>query len=51
MTSNTKVPWYVLATFAARGLVCVILYSWIMYDGDISFHHLDKIPFVEKKRV
>jgi len=47
MTSNKKMAWYYLATFAALGLIATVSYSWFAYNGDISYGRLEKIPFVK----
>ncbi|MGR3810121.1 hypothetical protein [Jiulongibacter sp. NS-SX5] len=49
MSSNKKIAWYYLATFAAIGLILTIAYSWFAYDGDISYGRLEKIPYVPIK--
>lgn len=46
MSSNRKTPWYILASFASLGLILTVVYSWWMYDGDISYGRLEKIPYV-----
>lgn len=49
MSSNKKTPWYFLALFASLGLILTIGYSWFMYNGDISYGRLEKIPYQEVK--
>ena len=39
--------WYVLATAASVVLVGTLTYGWIVYDGDITFGRLNKIPYIE----
>ncbi len=50
IASNGKVfKWYWLWAAAASVMVATIVYSWVMYNGDISFGRLEKIPPVEIK--
>lgn len=49
MSSNRKVPWYYLATFASLGLILTVSYSWFINGGDISYGRLEKIPYVPIK--
>lgn len=44
LTSNNKTHWSVLWGFASLILTATLLYSWHFYNGDVSFHRLDKIP-------
>lgn len=44
IASNKKTPWWKLWGAASLVLVSTILYSWFVYDGDISFGRLEKIP-------
>ena len=39
--------WYVLATAASVVLVGTLTYGWVVYDGDITFGRLNKIPYIE----
>lgn len=47
MASNRQTPWWKLWGAASVILVSTILYSWFMYNGDISFGRLDKIPHIQ----
>ncbi|MDB4835046.1 hypothetical protein OAH12_00500 [Cyclobacteriaceae bacterium] len=40
IASNEKKKWYTLWAFAALILIATLVYSWYMYDGDVSFHRL-----------
>ena len=44
IASNKKTPWWKLWGAASSVLIATVLYSWFVYDGDISFGRLDKIP-------
>ena len=46
IASNKKTPWWKLWAAASLVLVSTILYSWLAYNGDISFGRLEKIPAV-----
>ena len=46
IASNKKTPWWKLWGAASLVLVSTILYSWLAYNGDISFGRLEKIPAV-----
>lgn len=39
--------WYVLAAAASIALAGTLTYGWIVYDGDITFGRLNKIPYIE----
>jgi len=39
--------WYVLATDASVVLLITLTYGWVVYDGDITFGRLNKIPYVD----
>jgi len=47
MSSNSKVRWQYLWIAASILLVGTLGYSWYMYNGDISFGRLTKIPYQE----
>lgn len=47
MNSNKKVHWGYLWIGASVVLVLTLTYSWVQYNGDLSFGRLDKIPFKE----
>jgi hypothetical protein len=46
MVSNKKTEWWKLWLPAAAVLITTILYSWINYNGDISYGRLENIPYV-----
>lgn len=45
IASNKKMNWKYMWAFAASVLLFAIWYGWFMYDGDISYGRLNKIPF------
>lgn len=46
IASNQRViKWYWLWLAASLVLICTMSYSWIAYDGDISFGRLERIPY------
>lgn len=48
ISSNTKAfKWYWLWLGASLVLIATISYSWVAYDGDISYGRLEKIPPIE----
>lgn len=48
IASNGKVvKWYWLWAAACAVLILTISYSWVMFNGDISYGRLKKIPYVE----
>lgn len=48
ISSNIRVfKWYWLWLASSAVLVATLLYGWTMYDGDISYGRLDKIPPIE----
>lgn len=47
LTSNHKTHWLFLWAFASTILAATLLYGWFLYDGDVSFQRLDRIPFPE----
>ncbi|WP_425635938.1 hypothetical protein ACPUEN_11045 [Algoriphagus yeomjeoni] len=48
LTSNHKKKWWILWLYAAGILTLVIVYGWIMHQGDVSYGRLDMIPLPEK---
>ncbi len=40
LSSNEKRPWWVLWIFAASILTATLLYSWVQYNGDVSYQRL-----------
>ncbi len=48
IASNIKTfKWYWLWLAASAVLTLTMVYGWVIYDGDISFGRLDKIPPIE----
>ena len=48
IASNIRVfKWYWLWLAATSVLVITLTYGWVMYDGDISFGRLEKIPPIQ----
>jgi hypothetical protein len=47
LTSNNKTHWTILWTYASIILTATLLYGWYFYNGDVSYHRLDKIPLPE----
>ena len=45
IASNKKVNWKYMWGFASAVLLFAVWYGWFMYDGDISYGRLNKIPF------
>ena len=46
-SNREKFKWYVLWLAASAVMALTLIYGWNVYDGDISFGRLDKIPFQE----
>lgn len=46
-SNKEKFKWYVLWLAASSVMAFTLIYGWNVYDGDISFGRLDKIPFQE----
>ena len=46
-SNREKFKWYVLWLAASSVMAFTLIYGWNVYDGDISFGRLDKIPFQE----
>ena len=44
LASNGHRRWWVLWIYACSILVVVLVYSWIVYDGDVSYQRLSKFP-------
>ena len=44
LTSNSKQPWWILWLFASLILSLVLIYSWIVNGGDVSYGRLNTIP-------
>jgi hypothetical protein len=43
-SNKEKFKWYVLWLAASSVMAFTLIYGWNVYDGDISFGRLDKIP-------
>lgn len=48
LSSNEKRSWVLQWACGSVILVLVVLYSWFVYDGDISYGRLDKIPLPDE---
>lgn len=48
LSSNRKVPWWLLWIFIGGILSAVLIYGWLTGDGNVSFGRLDKIPEVSE---
>lgn len=46
-SNREKFKWYVLWAAASLVMAGTLIYGWNVYNGDISFGRLDKIPFQE----
>ena len=44
LSSNSHRPWWVLWMFGSSILLVVLLYGWIVNDGDASYGRLDAFP-------
>ena len=44
LSSNSHRPWWVLWLFAGGILTVVLVYGWVVYDGDVSYSRLQAIP-------
>ena len=47
LSSNAKRPWVLLWAYASSIIVAVMLFGWFVYDGDIAFGRLNRIPYPE----
>lgn len=47
LSSNEKRPWWVLWLFAGSILSFVLIYGWMVHDGDVSYGRLARIPVAE----
>jgi len=47
LASNAKRPWLVMWAFASTIIVGVMLYGWFVFDTDIAFGRLNRIPYPE----
>lgn len=46
-SNREKFKWYVMWAAASAVMAVTMIYGWNVYDGDISFGRLTKIPFQE----
>ncbi len=46
ISSNREIAWYKLWIATSTVLVGVLSYGWYINGGDISYHRLDKIPYI-----
>jgi len=46
-SNREKFKWYVLWLAASSVMAATLIYGWNIYDGDISFGRLTKIPYQE----
>lgn len=47
LSSNSKRPWWMLWVFACSILVAVLVYSWSVNGGDVSYGRLSRVPVPE----
>ncbi len=43
LSSNSRRPWWVLWLFTGGILTVVLVYGWVVYDGDVSYGRLQSI--------
>jgi len=48
-SNREKFKWYTMWAAASAVMIGTLVYGWNVYDGDISFGRLDKIPYQEVK--
>ena len=48
LSSNAKRPWWILWLYACSILVAVLVYSWFVNDGDVSYGRIEIIPFSDR---
>jgi len=46
-SNREKFKWYTMWAAASAVMIGTLVYGWNVYDGDISFGRLTKIPFKE----
>ena len=46
-SNRERFKWYVMWAAASSVMIGTLVYGWTVYDGDISFGRLTKIPFQE----
>ena len=47
LASNSHRPWWLLWLFASGVLLAVLLYGWLVNDGDVAYGRLEKFPLPE----
>ena len=47
LSSNAHRPWWLLWLFASGILVAVFLYGYFVYDGDVAYGRLSKVPEIQ----
>lgn len=47
ISSNSHRKWYVLWGYTAVIMIVVLTYGWVMYEGDVSYGRLEKVPIPE----
>lgn len=45
LASNSHRPWWVLYLYAASIMTVVLIYGFIVYDGDTSYGRLEQVPY------
>jgi phosphate/sulfate permease len=48
LSANSQRPWWLLWLFASSILILVLAYSWVNFDGDVSYGRLENIPIPER---
>lgn len=48
LTSNSKVHWTILWSFASLILAITLVYGWYTFNGDVSYERLNAIPLPER---
>ncbi len=47
LSSNSKTHWLILWVYASIILAATLFYGWYIYNGDVTYNRLDKIPLPE----
>lgn len=47
LTSNKNTHWMILWAYASIILTTTLIYGWYYYNGEVTYHRLDKIPLPE----
>ena len=47
LSSNSHRPWWVLYIFSASIMTVVLIYGFIVYEGDTSYGRLEQVPYPE----